>query len=82
MIAHRPGRRDERDDRANLLAARQAARVQRRRRISWPTALSRRADAIMLDYTQQGVGVRYMIDGVWHNGEPLERETATRCSRP
>ena len=65
----------ERDDRANTLAARQVAGFDDARGV-FADALSRRSDAIMLDYTQQGVGVRYMIDGVWHNGEPLERENA------
>ena len=63
----------ERDDRANLLAARQVPGFDDARAVI-ADGLSRRADAIMLDYTQQGVGVRYMVDGVWHNGEPLERE--------
>jgi len=65
----------ERDDRANLLAARQAPGF-RDVRVVVADGLSRRADAIMLDYTQQGVGVRHLIDGVWHNSEPLEREMA------
>lgn len=30
----------------------------------------------MLDYTQQGVTVRHEIDGVWHNGEPRDRESS------
>jgi len=33
-------------------------------------ALSQRAERIMLDYTQDAVGVRYQIDGVWHNATP------------
>jgi type II secretory ATPase GspE/PulE/Tfp pilus assembly ATPase PilB-like protein len=65
----------ERDDRANLLAARQVPGFDEARAVI-ADALSRRGDAIMLDYTQQHVGVRYMVDGVWHNGEPLERENA------
>ncbi len=65
----------ERDDRANLLAARQSPGFNEARAVL-ADALARRSDALMLDYTQQGVGIRYMIDGVWHNGEPLERETA------
>jgi len=63
----------ERDDRANLLAARQVPGFDDARGVI-ADGLSRRGEAIMLDYTQQGVGVRYMVDGVWHNGEPLERE--------
>ena len=38
--------------------------------------VSRRADKLMLDFTQQGVTVRYEIDGVWHNGEPRDRESS------
>jgi len=69
------GGASERDDRANLLAARQAPGF-RSARVVVADGMSRRADAIMLEYTQQGVGVRYQVDGVWHNGEPLERESA------
>jgi type II secretory ATPase GspE/PulE/Tfp pilus assembly ATPase PilB-like protein len=68
------GSATERDDRANLLAARQLPGFNTAR-VVIADGLSRRAEAVMLDYTQQGVGIRYMIDGVWHNGEPLERET-------
>jgi len=37
-------------------------------------ALFRRAEAVMLDYAQESVAVKCMIDGVWHEGEPLDRE--------
>ncbi len=30
----------------------------------------------MLDFAQTGVTVRHLVDGVWHNGEPMEREEA------
>lgn len=36
--------------------------------------LSRRASAIRLDYNQQNVEVNYLVDGVWHKGEPITRE--------
>ena len=36
--------------------------------------VARRADAVLLDYTREGVAVRYQIDGVWHNQEARERE--------
>ncbi len=65
----------EREDKANVLAARQAPGL-RDVRVVVADAVSRHATTVMLDYAQQGVGVRYLIDGVWHNGEPLERETA------
>lgn len=38
--------------------------------------VNRRADKVMLDYAQQGVTVRYEIDGVWHPGEPRDRESS------
>jgi type II secretory ATPase GspE/PulE/Tfp pilus assembly ATPase PilB-like protein len=38
-------------------------------------AISRQAKKVMLDFTQQAVGVRYRIDGVWHNLEERDRET-------
>ena len=48
----------------------------------WPVAreliadmIEHRADSVMLDYTQADVGVRYQIDGVWHNYESRDRES-------
>jgi type II secretory ATPase GspE/PulE/Tfp pilus assembly ATPase PilB-like protein len=38
--------------------------------------VNRRAEKVMLDFTQQGVSVRYEIDGVWLNGEPRDRESS------
>lgn len=64
----------ERDDTAHLLAARLLPGFNDSRALL-AEALTRRAAAIMLEYTQQSVSVRYMIDGVWHNDEPQERET-------
>ena len=75
VILSARGGATEREDRANLLAARQAPGF-RDARVVVADGMSRRADAIMLDFTQQGVSIRYSVDGVWHNGEPLERETA------
>ena len=67
------GGESERDDTAHLLAARQTPGFNDSRGLL-AEALMRRASAIMLEYSQQSVGVRYMIDGVWHNDEPQERE--------
>ena len=33
-------------------------------------ALDNRAEKIMLDYTQEGVVIRYYVDGIWHNAGP------------
>jgi type II secretory ATPase GspE/PulE/Tfp pilus assembly ATPase PilB-like protein len=63
----------ERDNTANLLRARQSPGfVPAVELLS--DALGRRSDAVMLDYTAQGVALRYEIDGFWQNGDARERE--------
>jgi type II secretory ATPase GspE/PulE/Tfp pilus assembly ATPase PilB-like protein len=37
--------------------------------------IDQRAEKAMLDYGQDGVSVRFQIDGVWHDSEPQARET-------
>ncbi len=64
-----------RDEAARLLASRQAPGFADLRKLL-ADAISRRADSVLLDYTQQGVSRRYFIDGVWHNVDPMEREIA------
>lgn len=64
----------ERDERARLLSARQMPGLRDVRQIL-ADGMSRRTDGIMLDYTQESVAVRWLIDGVWHNAQPMERET-------
>lgn len=64
---------DERDDRARLLAARQTVAFNQTRGLIAET-LARRAMAVMLDYGQETVDLRYLIDGVWHNDDPQPRE--------
>ena len=68
------GAATDRDDKANLLVARQSPAYTLTRELVYDT-LSRRAESVMLDYTQQAVAVRYEIDGVWHNGESRDRES-------
>jgi type II secretory ATPase GspE/PulE/Tfp pilus assembly ATPase PilB-like protein len=75
VLLYARGGATDRDDRANLLAARQAPGFREARAVI-AGGMTRRATAILLDYAQQGVGVRYLVDGVWHSGQPLERETA------
>ena len=65
---------DERTDNARLLLARQSPGLGTAREIL-AEGLAGRASAIMLDYTQQGVAVRTMIDGVWIPREARPRET-------
>lgn len=66
---------DERQNNVNLLSARQNPGFTDARKIL-AAGLVRRADAIMLDYTQQGVAIRHQIDGVWQEGEGMDREQA------
>jgi type II secretory ATPase GspE/PulE/Tfp pilus assembly ATPase PilB-like protein len=68
------GGETERDDRANILAARQLPAFNDARGLL-AESLARRGDAVMLEYAKESVTIRYMIDGVWHNDEPQDRET-------
>jgi type II secretory ATPase GspE/PulE/Tfp pilus assembly ATPase PilB-like protein len=63
----------ERDDNVNLLTARQSTGFYPSRELV-DDALKQRASHVMLDYTPQAVGVRYQIDGVWHDRSSLARE--------
>ena len=69
------GGADDRQNNARLLAARQAPGLKVARQII-ADGLQARAASILLDYTQQATGVRHLIDGVWHQREPEEREKA------
>ncbi|MGD9127829.1 MAG: ATPase, T2SS/T4P/T4SS family [Planctomycetia bacterium] len=64
---------DEREDRVRLLSARQSPVFNETQGLIAET-LARRSMAIMLDYSQETVDLRYLIDGVWHNDEPQPRE--------
>ncbi len=64
---------DERTDSARLLLARQSPGLLTAREILYD-GLGSRASAIMLDYTQQGVSVRTMVDGVWIAREGYGRD--------
>jgi type II secretory ATPase GspE/PulE/Tfp pilus assembly ATPase PilB-like protein len=75
VLNARGGGPTERDEAARTLQARQAPGLRAAREIV-ADGLARRADAIMLDFAQTGVTVRHLVDGVWHNGEPMEREEA------
>ncbi len=66
---------DERQNNVNLLSARQNPGFTDARKVL-ADGLARRADAIMLDYSQQGVAIRHQIDGVWQEAEGMEREQA------
>ena len=60
---------------ANLLSARQLPGYLGTRELMFDV-FSHRAEAVLLDYAEQGVAVRYLIDGIWHNNQPQPREAA------
>lgn len=68
------GGEEERTNKANLLTARQSPGY-----VLVKELVADMADAgairTMLDYGQEAVGVRRLIDGVWHNAEPRDRES-------
>lgn len=37
-------------------------------------SLKNRADQLLLDFSQQGVAIRFRIDGIWENMPPMDRE--------
>ncbi|HEY4234236.1 MAG TPA: ATPase, T2SS/T4P/T4SS family [Lacipirellulaceae bacterium] len=65
---------DERAMQANLLTARQSPGYLLVKELIADMA-DRRADRSMLDYTQQSVVSRQLIDGFWHNGKTSDRES-------
>jgi len=65
---------DERTNQANLITARQSPGYLLVKELVAEMA-DRRADRAMLDYTQQTVMSRHLIDGVWHNGRSSDRES-------
>ena len=67
------GAENERDDRVNLLTVRQSPGYGRVCQLI-ADMTSARADAAMLDYTKEAVGVKFQIDGVWHDCDPWDRE--------
>lgn len=69
------GAADSTANNANLLTARHSPGYLLVKDI-FAEMVNRRADKVMLDYTQQGVTVRFEIDGVWHPGEPRDRESS------
>jgi type II secretory ATPase GspE/PulE/Tfp pilus assembly ATPase PilB-like protein len=73
--AYARGGGDQAVDGARLLSARQSGGLPLARKIIFD-GLKTRASAIVLDYAPTSVAVRYLVDGVWSNQEPLEREGA------
>lgn len=62
-----------RDPQGNLLLARRSpGYVPNKELIA--EMLDRRGESVILEFTAANVGVRYQIDGAWHNVEPRDRE--------
>jgi type II secretory ATPase GspE/PulE/Tfp pilus assembly ATPase PilB-like protein len=61
----------ERENNVNLLTARQSLGWNPARELLDET-LIQRATHVMLDFADAAVGVRYQIDGVWHDRAPME----------
>jgi len=68
------GGADERTNNANLLLARQSHGYGMTQHLV-ADLIARRADAALLDFTQEAVTVRFQIDGVWHDVESRDRES-------
>ncbi len=68
------GGEDANADNANLLSARNSPGYLLVKD-AVATMVQRRCEKVLYDFTQQAVNVRYEIDGVWHNGTAIDRES-------
>ena len=63
------------ENRANLVEARQSTGFVTVK--EWiADAIDHRAERVVLDFTPTAVGVRYLVDGVWHNRTARPREAS------
>ncbi len=68
------GASDERDNQANLITARQSPGYVLVKELI-ADMVTRGSNRVLMDYGQEAVSVRQMIDGVWQTGEPRDRES-------
>ena len=68
------GGEDDRANQANLLTARQSPGYVHVKELI-ADLVGRGASRALLDYGAEAVTLRYMIDGVWHSGDPRDRES-------
>lgn len=68
------GAAEERLNQANLINARQSPGYLLVKELV-ADMVNRRSERAVLDYTAQSVVARYLIDGVWHNGDARDRES-------
>jgi type II secretory ATPase GspE/PulE/Tfp pilus assembly ATPase PilB-like protein len=64
----------ERDNSVNLFNARQSPGLMLVKNLV-ADLVQERGDAVMFEFTPEAVGVRYRVDGIWHNTEPQDRES-------
>ncbi len=64
-----------RDENVRLISARQAAGHLAAREILY-AGCAKRAAAVHLEFTQQAVALRYMVDGVWLDQQSVEQQKA------
>lgn len=65
---------DDRTNQANLLTARQSPGYVHVKELV-ADMVARGSSKALLDYSEEMVAIRHMIDGVWHNAEPRDRES-------
>jgi type II secretory ATPase GspE/PulE/Tfp pilus assembly ATPase PilB-like protein len=68
-----PAGRDKQEKQANLIRARQTAEFPSLKN-TLADLLVKRAELALLDYSRQGVGAKFQVDGVWHSLPPMDRE--------
>ncbi|MEO2046755.1 MAG: ATPase, T2SS/T4P/T4SS family [Pirellulales bacterium] len=68
------GAEDANQDNVNLITARHSPGYLLLKELL-ATAIDRRAERILLDFTQQAVNSRHEIDGVWHSSDSSDRES-------
>jgi type II secretory ATPase GspE/PulE/Tfp pilus assembly ATPase PilB-like protein len=68
------GGENDQANQANLIRSRQSPGFVLAKEVL-ATAFGNEAEKVMLDYTQAGVAVKHQLDGVWHDVEPLDRES-------
>jgi len=70
------GSGDAQKDQANTILARQMPGFVTAKELI-AGAIDNRAEKAMLDYARESVSLRYQVDGVWHDGDEQELESAT-----
>ena len=65
---------DKNQKQGNLIRARQSPAFATLKELIFDFQF-KRGEQLLLDFTANAVGVRILVDGVWHNLEPMDRQT-------